>query len=489
MPVWRSEFVRFAVQTMNETTYRWPTGSMAILYVVIGVILAFQYHFNYTYEETLLFIELLLLYFWIGLLLFYAKIYYDLYLFEPLTIISALYLGIFVLKPVVDLSNHDMIAHGINVLPGGEKATMLVGLGYTALFVAYYSPKKDLLFRGKMLFNWNDLCNMDLRVIYIAWIVVFVLCIVCMLSQGMSIRYIFSFGWEGERTNDTESTPLLFLSNFGITLISLWMMIQVRSPKRWIRISTTLLCIIYLLMRNARWLMLVFLFAPVVFYFTKQRRSPKMLPSLALSIVALMIFAWMQVNRYTLHSGGAMQGWGERGFGLEILIAPLRTDFSTYKTFYSMVLRFPETYPYMLGSTFLYTFVMLIPRAFWHGKPDNPVREMIFRSLNQQARKSGTAVANVGELYANFGVVGIVCGMYLLGWIAAYVKKSILAPLMESESEANNDELRIMYSLVFPLFFQWVARGNFNGNFYLMLFAYLPFLMNRIVAALRRIRE
>lgn len=471
---------------MLNTERRWPMGGLAALLAFLGVMLVFQYHFNYSYEETLLFIEIIAVYCWIAGLLLYAKAFFDLYLFEPITIVSALYLGIFVIKPMVDLGSHDMYAHGIFVLPGGEKATLLFGLGYTVFYCSYYMRHRELCFRGRKLIRLRENTGeMDLRAIYIAWIAVYVLCIVCMLSQGMSLRYIFSFGREGERISDTDSTPLLFLSNFGITLIALWMMILVRSPKRWIKIATTLLCIVYLLMRNARWLMLVFLAAPVVYFYIRRRGVPRMVPALLLGTAALAVFAWMQVNRYVLHTGGAMQGWGEQGFGLAVLAAPLRTDLNTYKTFYSMVLRYPASYPYMLGRSFLYTVVMFIPRAIWHGKPDNPIRDMIYHSLNEQARRSGTAVANVGELYANFGVIGILCGMYLFGWIASAVKRDMLLPLLD-EGREESDEARILYSLVFPLFFQWVARGNFNGNFYLMIFAYLPFLMNRILRALRK---
>ena len=178
-----------------------------------------------------------------------------------------------------------------------------------------------------------------------------------------------------------------------------------------------------------------------------------------------------------------MQGWGAGGFTLGKLLAPLESDLSTYRTFYSMVERFPAEYSYMLGQTFLYVFVLFVPRAIWAGKPDNPVRDMIERSLNKQARVSGTAVANIGEFYANFGVLGIVAFMYLIGWIASSIKHAIFNSIpCQNRAESKY----IAYSIIFPLFFQWIARGNFSGNFYMTIFAMLPFIVISMAQSLKR---
>ena len=58
---------------MLNTERRWPIGGLAALLTFLGVMLVFQYHFNYSYEETLLFIEIIAVYCWIAGLLLYAK--------------------------------------------------------------------------------------------------------------------------------------------------------------------------------------------------------------------------------------------------------------------------------------------------------------------------------------------------------------------------------------------------------------------------------
>lgn len=456
-----------------------------IIYIFFGFVLLFQYTRAFSGEELYLFIELIMAYIWTAGLFVTAKWVFDIHVFEPITIITIIYEGIFIVKPIIDLRNHEMTEHGVPVISGGAKATLLFVLGYSIFFLSYYIKHKKIVYDGMPIFERvkvkNTFKNEWLPWLYAGWSLIYILCIYCMYTQGLSLRYIFSFGSEGIRVVDESRTALLFLSNFGITLITLWLMIFEYSKNRLIKIITAVFCVIYLLMRNARWLMLIFIIAPVTLTYLKKKKQPRLLWVFIIGMFGLAIFAWMQVNRVNIATGGAMQGWGKDGLSLKTLLAPLESDLSTYRTFYSMVERFPSQHSYLLGTTFLYVFVLFIPRAIWGGKPDNPVRDMIENSLNKRARASGTAVANIGEFYANFGVLGIVALMYLLGWVAGTLKHYIFDMMTE-----QNINRYIMYAILFPLFFQWIARGNFSGNVYTTLFALLPMGVLWVVQSLQR---
>ena len=84
----------------------------------------------------------MLVYWWIVFLLLTAIVWFHIQLFEPITIVSVLYIAIFILKPVVDLHTNELIEHNVDVLPGGARATLLFALGYTSLFFAYFSRHK-----------------------------------------------------------------------------------------------------------------------------------------------------------------------------------------------------------------------------------------------------------------------------------------------------------------------------------------------------------
>ena len=115
-----------------------------IVYILFGFVLLFQYSRAFSSDELYLFIELMLAYVWTAGLFIFGKIQWDTNLFEPITMITVIYEGIFVVKPIIDLRAHHMTEHGISVLNGGPKATLLFVIGYTVFFIFYYTPQNAL---------------------------------------------------------------------------------------------------------------------------------------------------------------------------------------------------------------------------------------------------------------------------------------------------------------------------------------------------------
>lgn len=440
-------------------------------FLAIGMILATRFSFSFSAEQLRLYVALMGTYLWIGVLLLFAKKNYNLYIFEPLSFVSVIYLAIFVVKPLIDLKTGHMVEHEVNVLGGGLKATAVILLGYTCMYIGYYLTYDS---SGRMILeNLPDITEKseyEPAALYIMWTVSFVMCLVCVFSKGISIRYIFTLGKAGEVTVSDTNTALLFLSNFVVTMLSVWMIILFRTHNLLGKITISVLELIYLMMRNSRWLILVFILAPITYYYVEHRKRPKGAFLLTTAIGALFVFAWMQANRGILASGGALQGWGEGGFSLGKLVAPFESDLNTYRAFFSMVERFPEKYPYLLGISYVYVFILFIPRAFWKGKPDNPIKSIIEHSINRRARVSGTAVANIGEIYANFGVLGCVVIMFIIGRLLSWMKTFY---------QGTSDNHLLAYAVMYPLLFQWIARGNFGGNFYMTIFALLPFFFKK----------
>lgn len=443
----------------------------AAVFLALGAVLASRFSFSFSAEEMRLYAVLLLAYIWIGLLLLFARRCYDLYVFEPLSFVTAIYVAVFIVKPMIDLRAGHMVEHGIDVSGGGVKATVIMLVSYTCIYIGYYLRYDS---SGSMALSnlpkVENVTEYEPVSLYLVWGISFGLCLLCMFSQGMSIRYIFSLGKTGELTVSEGNTGLLFLSNLVMTMLSAWMLILFRTENVFGKITVTALEIIYLLMRNSRWLMLIFILAPVTYYYAKQRKRPKGLFLALIGIMGLFIFAWMQANRNILSAGGSIQGWGREGLTLVKLMAPFESDLNTYRAFFSMVNRFPKVFSYVGGISYVYVFILFVPRFLWKGKPDNPIRSIIEHSLNGRARISGTAVSNIGEMYANFGMAGCFVLMFILGRVLSWMKTFY---------QGDSDDWVIMYSILYPLLFQWIARGNFSGNFYVTIFTILPFVFRR----------
>ena len=453
-------------------------GALAI-YLIIGIGLLISFPgASYSVAEKALYVYLLIAYFVVVGLVVLAIARHHLYLFEPFSIIALLYIGIFVYRPIQDLFSRSVSYAGVSLVSNGPKATVLFTLGFVAFYCGYYSRKKEKQVAEEIRENDNP---ESIGWLVISWIVFFSLCIVSSLSQGVSLTYLFSLGQQGERIVNESNTVLLFLSNFATSLLVVWLMIMVRSKNTGLKVIVSILTIIYLIMRNARWLVLIMGISPFVYYYAKRRKSPRLLWTAILGFIALVVFAWMQMNRYNIATGRELQWFSDRGgLTLELLMSPFDSDLTTYTTFYGMVQSYPSTYPYMFGRTFLYVFILFVPRVLWAGKPDNPVRDMVEHSLGSLARTNGRAVANIGEFYANFGIIGIIVLMFLFGYIVSKLK---------SMYEDPSENRLIMYSILYPLLFQWVARGNFSGNFYYTLFAFVPLIIQWFVKNISRRRS
>ena len=445
-------------------------------YILIGLLLIANYpSIGFTQTEVSLYLMLLFAYFIVVGLFVFGMIKFHIYLFEPFTIISVLYIGIFIYRPLQDLYSHSIGYAGVDLTDAGIKATVIFIFGYIAFFSGYFSKKKRRSYIDNIL---THSVSSNTSTLFIMWVFFYVLCIISTLSSGFSLRYIFSMGSEGERVINEGNTALLFLSNFATSLLVVWIMIISKSKKLALKILLTALMVVYLVVRNARWLILIMILEPIVYYFTKKKKSPNLVVVVLLGMSALLIFAWMQMNRYNIASGHGMQSFADKGgLSLEILMSPFDSDLTTYTTFYGMTQSYPKDYPYMCGKTFMYVFFLFVPRAIWKAKPDNPVRDMIEHSLGTLARANGRAVANIGEMYANFGIVGVLLLMFVFGNLTSRLKVLYEEP---------NDRRLVIYSMLYPLMFQWVARGNFSGNFYYTLFAFIPFMIQWFVGNISR---
>lgn len=448
-----------------------------VAYLFIGGMLIINFpDIGYSIAEKELYTALLIAYFVVVGLVAFAIANFDLYLFEPFSIITLLYIGIFIFRPIQDLMAHNVAYAGKSYVVPGTKSTVLFIIGFVAFYIGYFIKKRQssevrLLYRIE---HEQDVVPLLVGM----WSVFFIACLICQFSQGMSLRYIFSFGSSGEREVNGNNSLLLFLSNFATSLLTVWLMILVKSRNTVLKIVLTALTAVYLIMRNSRWLVLIMILSPITYFYAKRKKAPKTLYIGLIGLMALIVFAWMQLNRYNIAMGREVVGFGENGLTLGVLMSPFDSDLTTYTTFYGMVQNYPTVYPYMKGQTFLYLFVLFVPRILWPGKPDNPVRDMIEHSLGSLARMNGRAVSNIGEYYANFGIIGIIVLMFLFGFIVSHLKK-----LYEQPTE---DSL-IMYSVLFPLMFQWAARGNFSSNFYYTLFAFVPlFIISAVQFTVRR---
>lgn len=91
----------------------------------------------------------------------------------------------------------------------------------------------------------------------------------------------------------------------------------------------------------------------------------------------------------------------------------------------------PGEVPYLHGTSYLDVAEFLVPRVLWHGKPEDAIAEI---TTVMDPGNSGLALPEFGEMYANFGLPGVIVGSLLLGalieWLSRRLARS--ASLRES---------------------------------------------------------
>jgi oligosaccharide repeat unit polymerase len=214
-----------------------------------------------------------------------------------------------------------------------------------------------------------------------------------------------------------------------------------------------------------RYMLIIIFGAPLIYYYLKNKKRPKNKQIVIFVILAFLVVGAVGGGRTGFRTGGAIDN---KIFSFQSMYNEFMINNDIYHPFYGMIYNIPARHDYFYGSSFAYVFIAPIPRAIWPGKPQPPVKEILYYSLySYKAIASGRAFPNIGELYANFGMLGIILGMYLFGAI-----QKLLYRYYKINQE--NIYVLIAYSITWPFILQYVSRGYFVQIFTAFVFIFFP---------------
>lgn len=138
--------------------------------------------------------------------------------------------------------------------------------------------------------------------------------------------------------------------------------------------------------------------------------------------------------------------------------------FSGLATLAYVVRMTPQSVPYWRGTTYANILTNFIPRVFWKDKPE----ERWGNAFGQRYGLIGPTDTHtsvnfpwITELYANFGWVGIVAGMFVIGLFLGALERIFASP------DATPAEFVVGATVLLPLFYQ-------ESNFTLMTGTLVP---------------
>lgn len=407
--------------------------------------------------------------------------------FEPIYIIALTYLQIFVIAPWVWLVQGRTTWMGFPIMDGLPYGSMYFALGYFTFLLGYCFKHKSSVNELENVPDINEhLRRLVVKISVVLLTIAFIGSILSKYLAGRSLLFTLTLGRVKDETAvnlvNTDSPQLLFLTMFINVLIPAFMLLYVFQRKyRWLLVPVFTIILIFSLSSAFRYRILVLLFAPILFNYLIKGKRPRLSSCLMLVVAVFFIVTVVGAWRNNIRSGTELIS-----LNWDILIKSYMPNVEIFYSYYRILDIIPEFYPHTLGKGYLYTFTILIPRALWPGKPYSPIRDILILAFGEQGMMSGPAYPNVGEFYIEFGVAGILIGMYLFGCFARWTHS-----LYKSKQKGMFSI--ITYSMLFPFFLQIVCRGYFPQIFLEALFTFGPvfgvaFIVNRVAAGQKQLK-
>lgn len=411
------------------------------------------------------------LYFGIAILLRHLR--RPVYIFEPYTMVTLIYVLVYHVAAIFQFSVGDTARYGVDAMPQTLIAVLLVIVGHIAFTLAYgYEPndEDDCIPRPFYREPYNK--RLMVKVAYTCFFVALALYLVYAVSCGYSISYILSGGLSGTQSIAIEDSSLSFLSYMRYACVGAWTIAFAFGRNGILKAITFALSIAILFFSGTRAAILLPLLAPVVIIYIQKNKAPSLATFGGAAGLLVLLFAVMQVARVGIRGGAGMDLGTD---GLASLFEPFYAEIDDFKVFYSLLPLFPERHDFLYGSQMILASVtILVPRAIWPAKPDPQIHEIINLLYGNRAVLNGVAYPNLGEYYVEFGVVGIVACMFVLGLLCRYARSLYVKRQGLSLS-------LVLYSLVYGALFQIVIRGYMPQNFTMMLFLFAPVMLVGIV--------
>ena len=405
--------------------------------------------------------------------IFLAKRNFD--ILEPIIFVTVLYVLLYYVTPLICLLTGDISWFGLDLWSGCEKGTIYATVGYLFFLVGYFKRGSFLLLSdNKMEYSEEENNGRDITLIQgtnylilnvIFWLIGFSASVILILSTGKSIVYIFTLA-EGSSTEIASSSEVLFLGVIAHIMLPSYLYIFTISKSRVLKILLFYLMAMTYIIRGFRFILVAVILAPIVLSYIRKNKSPRIFQIFVVLLVLFIMIGIIGLSRTDIRNGLGFSKDVFSTLSFDTIKNILINYFSIFKNYYGIVEAFPEKMSFTMGQQiFLYTLIMLVPRAIWPGKPDPINYQVVATAISDYARRAGSAPPNLAEFYHEFGFIGIIVFMFIFG---------VLCKKLYTKMQYKDIHSNIMYAAIYPLLLQIVIRGYTPSNFYLVVVVLIP---------------
>lgn len=339
--------------------------------------------------------------------------------FEPIYFVSLLFIFVFFLRPLQILFDPSVrVRYLPNDLHYIETALIFGAIGLVS-FLFGYNLKLGNVLGNKVSVLGNNWNKKRLVLVSFSYTIIGLIAYFFAIHQSGGVGLFFET-LRGRRLLSGNWAIASFVQLVQISSLLLLAYYFKTRKLLFPALVCVLLSFVTSLFLGGRSIIIVYLFQPVVIYyyirkFRTQKRLSFLVALIIISVFAVLIIVILGSMRVHIAKGGFLGDISSMpDIFLMGIVQRLIGEFTQFDWFAIILYLVPMAVPYHNGSTFLQFFYMFIPRAFWAEKP-LPIAYTVNQMFTQSPNPSGTPFTILGELYLNFGILGIILGMILFG--------------------------------------------------------------------------
>ena len=406
---------------------------------------------------------------------------------HPIYVFLAAYLFSFIIRPVgLALGGYTAFVVGqfrsYAVLGAFQATTGLVVLSLVCCYLGYclvwwahnaYLPRKQRKCPEYRLSETKYTINYS-RLRLIIWVSILVtgsglgLVLYLMVQQAGTLRMalasrLLALQGLGYPVLAVQMFPVIYICWFLCHLVSGK---SLKSPMLWIGLAAS--SIVLLLLGGRAPLLVLFLSLLVVLHYLRPRRRNARLILVGLAFLMFVGVFGVWRSYITLTPWQAFQTYltSIKKMGILGPIWHLGNVVTEFDALTVIVQSVPDRLPYQYGRTYLALITAPLPRKLAPNKLPSAAEILNSRLLPERwIMGTGIRPSLLGEFYMNFGCLGIVGGLVIVGWLLAILYYWFLG-------NRGNPLVLLFYSITaghIPA----AVRGDFTGT----MISYLTFLL------------
>jgi oligosaccharide repeat unit polymerase len=392
-------------------------------------------------------------------------------LFEPIFLVNLTYFLYLVYAPALDLRAERSQFFGKEVHSTLAVATLYASMGIVALSIGYFSSLGERLARAarqpveapRGAVTYGIVVAVLALAAFSLWLTTSRYSWLHLLSLGQSTQLQGMIAEEGG-TASGAANYLYSAVNCFIPALMIVFAFGRRGRIVWLACFAAALLVYTGI--GFRYRILMHVFAPIIFVYLVRDRRPKLRHIAAVGLAAFLLVGVVGELRMSFRSAQRVEDLSLAG-----IADAFGRNLNIYQPFLAMVDVIPRDHPHLWGRSHGYLLIQPVPRSIWPEKPPPPIHDILTASFgSDEPARAGAFYPNIGEMYADFGLAGILVGMFIFGVFL----KALYAYCMRHR---HNRWVAILYAIALPFLLQVVSRGLFVQIVYQGVYFFGPIVI------------